>query len=271
VGLGDPQSLNLYSYVENDPVNRVDPTGKSWGFVAGALVSYVSSYVIDSVTIKASLNDPITGGAGSSSDQMLIVQDPVELPEISAPKITAPVQPPPDVPTPDEFGSKCGVNPLTGEPGFTEGPWGTAVGGYALGHNGDPTWGSRRRHGTHHGVDEHAGSDGRDAVVANRNGTVRFVGVGGGGAGNMIVINHDNGLETIYMHLALIGVQRNQTVKKGEGIGYSGTSGRDPTVSDPHLHFEVRLNGRDMNPVSYLNSPCYVSTTPPPPPPPPRR
>jgi murein DD-endopeptidase MepM/ murein hydrolase activator NlpD len=116
-------------------------------------------------------------------------------------------------------------------------------------------------------LDMHARSDGRDAVLANRAGTVRRAGVGSGRAGNRVIIDHSGGIETRYLHLAQIHVQDGQIVAKGEMIGRAGISGRDPNVPDPHLHFEVRLNGVAIDPVRYLNAPCNLSTPPPPPPP----
>jgi murein DD-endopeptidase MepM/ murein hydrolase activator NlpD len=82
----------------------------------------------------------------------------------------------------------------------------------------------------------------------------------------LIFVNHGDGQESRYLHLDSINVRVGQKVKQGEVISYAGISGRPATVTDPHLHFEVRINGADVNPVSYLNSSC-----PPAPPPPPRR
>jgi murein DD-endopeptidase MepM/ murein hydrolase activator NlpD len=67
--------------------------------------------------------------------------------------------------------------------------------------------------------------------------------------GNLIVIDHGNGLTTRYGHLNRFLVKVNEKVKKGEVIGLVGTTGR---TTAPHLHYEVRLNDRPMNPNSYL-------------------
>jgi murein DD-endopeptidase MepM/ murein hydrolase activator NlpD len=58
-----------------------------------------------------------------------------------------------------------------------------------------------------------------------------------GGYGNYIVIKHNNGTQTLYAHLSVIGVNKGQNVEKGQTIGKSGNSGRS---TGPHLHFEVR-------------------------------
>ncbi|MBT9252451.1 MAG: peptidoglycan DD-metalloendopeptidase family protein [Brockia lithotrophica] len=70
-----------------------------------------------------------------------------------------------------------------------------------------------------------------------------------GGYGLTVRIAHGNGVETFYAHLSQVVVQRGQSVKKGELIGYMGSTGRS---SGPHLHYEVRLGGRPIDPVPYL-------------------
>ena len=67
--------------------------------------------------------------------------------------------------------------------------------------------------------------------------------------GNLIVINHGNGLTTRYGHLSRFAVRSGQVIHKGDVLGYVGTTGRSTA---PHLHYEVRLNDRAVNPRGYL-------------------
>ena len=70
-----------------------------------------------------------------------------------------------------------------------------------------------------------------------------------GNAGNLIVINHGNGLQTYYMHCNRMYIRAGQTVSKGQNIGEVGTTGNS---TGPHLHFQVMLNGTPVNPLNYL-------------------
>lgn len=70
-----------------------------------------------------------------------------------------------------------------------------------------------------------------------------------GNAGNMIVINHGNGLQTYYMHCSRIYVSAGTKVTKGQNIGAVGTTGNS---TGPHLHFQVMSGGRAVNPMNYL-------------------
>lgn len=106
-------------------------------------------------------------------------------------------------------------------------------------------YGSRSR-GFHTGIDL-AGSTGSPVYAAD-GGTVSFTGWNGG-YGKMIKINHGNGYVTYYAHLSSINVSNGQKVAKGEMIGRVGNTGNS---TGPHLHFEIRLNGRTLNPANYM-------------------
>jgi len=67
--------------------------------------------------------------------------------------------------------------------------------------------------------------------------------------GNMLLIDHGNGIVTCYGHLAKISVKRGSTVKRGEIIGAVGSSGRS---TGPHLHYGIKVNGVYVNPKKYL-------------------
>jgi murein DD-endopeptidase MepM/ murein hydrolase activator NlpD len=69
------------------------------------------------------------------------------------------------------------------------------------------------------------------------------------GYGNLVMIDHHNGLATLYGHQSRIAVGCNQEVSQGETIGYVGCTG---FCTGPHLHFEVRLNGTPVDPLGYL-------------------
>lgn len=85
-------------------------------------------------------------------------------------------------------------------------------------------------------------------VVVPLAGTVSFAGVQSG-YGNLVTIDHGNGVETRYGHLAQIMVTEGQPVTTGTQLGVMGTTGRSTGV---HLHFEVRLNGTAYNPLTAL-------------------
>lgn len=85
-------------------------------------------------------------------------------------------------------------------------------------------------------------------IYAAQAGRVESVGWGGG-YGLHVVINHGNGVKTLYAHSSKSFVKAGQYVEKGQTIAMQGSTGWSTGV---HLHFEVFLNGRKVNPLSYL-------------------
>ena len=83
-----------------------------------------------------------------------------------------------------------------------------------------------------------------DVVVAPANGTVIKAGWTGG-YGNMIEIDHGNGLTTRYGHLSKIEIQVGETITRGQEIALIGSTGRS---TGPHLHYELRFNDKSINP-----------------------
>lgn len=89
-------------------------------------------------------------------------------------------------------------------------------------------------------------------IYATADGTVTEAGrnaQGRGGYGVVCVINHGFGYQTLYAHLIEVKVRVGQKVKRGELIGWVGSTGLS---SGPHLHYEVILNGKHVNPVYYF-------------------
>jgi murein DD-endopeptidase MepM/ murein hydrolase activator NlpD len=106
-----------------------------------------------------------------------------------------------------------------------------------------PMTGGREFHG---GVDI-AAEPGR-AVSATADGIVSFVGWSGAN-GNLVVIEHGFGFSTFYAHNKKVAVRTGQKVKRGDVIGYLGSTG---SSTGPHVHYEVWRNGRSANPEIYL-------------------
>jgi murein DD-endopeptidase MepM/ murein hydrolase activator NlpD len=87
-----------------------------------------------------------------------------------------------------------------------------------------------------------------DPVHVTADGKVVFTGWKGG-YGNCIIIQHKNDFQTLYGHLSHIGVHEGQKVNTGDVIGKVGSTGRS---TGAHLHYEVRKNGKPINPVKFL-------------------
>ena len=86
-------------------------------------------------------------------------------------------------------------------------------------------------------------------IHGTADGIVRFAAWSAGGYGWMVVVDHGGGIETWYAHMSKMYVHTGQEVRRGELLGAVGMSGR---VTAPHLHYEVHVNGRPMNPYQYL-------------------
>ena len=98
----------------------------------------------------------------------------------------------------------------------------------------------------HNGVDMAAPSG--SAILAAYDGEV-VAAAYSSTMGNYIMIDHGDGLYTIYMHASSLGVSKGQMVARGEQIAAVGSTGRS---TGPHLHFGVRLNGSYVSPWNYL-------------------
>lgn len=86
-------------------------------------------------------------------------------------------------------------------------------------------------------------------IRATGDGVVKMVKVQKRGYGKRVMIDHGFGFETLYAHMQSISVKKGQKVKKGEIIGTVGNTG---TSTAPHLHYEVRINGKAVNPIDYV-------------------
>jgi len=86
-------------------------------------------------------------------------------------------------------------------------------------------------------------------IYATADGVVKEAGFSTGGYGNHVVINHGYGYETLYGHMYKVKTSAGKQVKRGEVIGYVGTSGKS---TGPHCHYEVHRSGVPVDPVYYF-------------------
>jgi murein DD-endopeptidase MepM/ murein hydrolase activator NlpD len=92
-------------------------------------------------------------------------------------------------------------------------------------------------------------------IYATADGVVSDAGYNSGGYGNLVKIDHGRGIETRYGHLSAILVSPGQRIARGQQIGRMGSTGRS---TGSHLHYEVRIDGRAVNPIPFMKSTDYL-------------
>jgi murein DD-endopeptidase MepM/ murein hydrolase activator NlpD len=106
---------------------------------------------------------------------------------------------------------------------------------------------------TGRGAEFHSGIDFKgivgDSIKTMGSGVVTFAGYKSG-YGNCVIIEHEKNLQTLYGHLWQIHVKEGEYVKSGQMIGLMGNSGRSMGT---HLHYEIIMNGKKINPIKYIN------------------
>lgn len=109
-----------------------------------------------------------------------------------------------------------------------------------------------RKHPITGRADVHKGLDfvarNNDQIVAAGDGVVRFAG-SNGGYGNQVILEHGNELETSYAHMSTINVGVGAFVRAGDVLGIVGSTGLS---TGPHLHFEIRFKGKNLDPMKVL-------------------
>ena len=117
-----------------------------------------------------------------------------------------------------------------------------------FGYRVAPTTGASTYHG---GLDIGAGMGA--SIVAAGAGDVIYAGANGG-YGNYVMIDHGNGVVTVYAHMSSIGVSYGQYVTAGQYVGAVGSTG---VSTGPHCHFEIRINGAQTDPAAYFSGLSY--------------
>jgi murein DD-endopeptidase MepM/ murein hydrolase activator NlpD len=108
-------------------------------------------------------------------------------------------------------------------------------------------FGEPRRHHLHAGIDIR-GSLGQD-ILAAKDGTVAFGGGTRTGYGKMVVLDHGNGVQTLYAHAVEVLVHEGDNVRRGQPIAHLGRTGNATTE---HCHFELRLDNKAVDPMPYV-------------------
>jgi murein DD-endopeptidase MepM/ murein hydrolase activator NlpD len=141
-----------------------------------------------------------------------------------------------------ELAQSAGDGPALGDGTFIR----PVPGGFTsnFGYRTDPITGATAFHA---GID--FGAPCGTPIKAAGTGVVITAGFNSGGYGNMTLINHGNGLSTLYGHQSSIIVSAGQSVTQGQVIGYVGSTGKSTGC---HLHFEVRVGGNPVDPTGYL-------------------
>ncbi len=85
-------------------------------------------------------------------------------------------------------------------------------------------------------------------IYATGDGVIRVLDKSRRGYGNKIIVDHGYGYQTLYAHMSAFAVKQGQQVRRGDVIGYVGSTGLSTA---PHLHYEVHLNNKRVNPVNY--------------------
>lgn len=91
-----------------------------------------------------------------------------------------------------------------------------------------------------HGLPIHTTADGVVKTAARQS-----------GYGNIVIVTHPNGLETRYAHLSKIHVKVGERVSRGDHIGDMGNTGRS---TGTHLHYEIRVNGKPVDPMNFIKA-----------------
>ena len=112
-----------------------------------------------------------------------------------------------------------------------------------------------KRNRPHHGTD--FGARKGTPLLAVNSGKITYASRMGS-YGNVVKIKHSGGYESLYAHQSRIRAKRGQHVKRGQVIGYVGSTGRS---TGPHLHFGLQKNGRWINPMNVLNKKSITTTT----------
>lgn len=126
-------------------------------------------------------------------------------------------------------------------------PSGPSASGFIWPLNGPITSGFGYRWGRMHTGIDIDGYTGQP-VVASKTGRV-ILASSYSGYGNAVIIDHGGGISTLYAHMSAFAVSRGQSVAQGQRVGSVGCTG---SCTGDHLHFEVRVNGRPVDPLGYL-------------------
>ena len=110
----------------------------------------------------------------------------------------------------------------------------------------DPVYGTPKMH---KGLDFTAPQG--TPIYATGDGVIKVAANSGDGYGNHVEINHGYGYETLYGHMVRIKVRGGQKIKRGEIIGWVGSTGKS---TGPHCHYEVSINGANVNPVYFFSN-----------------